>query len=92
MAAKKNEDRPRQIGLRMESRRVPRQHCPILKDGAAVGEITSGTFSPTLEAAIAIAYVTADAAAEGQRLEVDIRGKSAVAQVVALPFYKRKSP
>ena len=56
-----------------------------------VGRVTSGTFSPTLEKPIAMAYVAADHSAEGTELEVDIRGKRASARVVPLPFYRRQS-
>jgi aminomethyltransferase len=57
----------------------------------AVGEITSGTFSPTLQKPIAMAYVQPASAAVGTQLAVDIRGTSEPATVVKLPFYTRES-
>jgi aminomethyltransferase len=77
------------VGLRMLDKRVPRSHYPVLKDGANVGQVTSGTLSPTLTAAIGMAYVATAHAEPGTRVEVDIRGTRVAAEVVKLPFYKR---
>ncbi len=61
--------------------------------GPAIGEVSSGTFSPTLKRPIAMAYVQADAAQPGTELAIDIRGQLEPARIVPLPFYKRpKSP
>jgi aminomethyltransferase len=61
--------------------------------GAALGEVSSGTFSPTLKRPIAMAYVQADAALPGTEVAIDIRGQMEPARVVPLPFYRRpKSP
>ncbi len=61
-----------------------------MKSGpASIGEVTSGTFSPTLGRSIAMAYVDAAKAAENQAVEIDLRGSIAAAKVVPLPFYKR---
>ena len=54
-----------------------------------VGEVTSGTFSPTFERPIAMGYVKPTAAAVGTPLAVDIRGQHHAAHVVPLPFYQR---
>jgi aminomethyltransferase len=80
---------PVRIGLQAEGKRVPRQGCPVLHNGQVVGEVTSGTFSPTFEKPIAMAYVRPAAAAVGTKLAVDIRGTQCEATVVPLPFYKR---
>lgn len=80
---------PRRVGLLMEGKRVAREHFTVSAAGQAVGEVTSGTFSPTLERPIAMAYVRADVADVGTELEVDIRGRSAPARVVPMPFYQR---
>ncbi|HRX79252.1 MAG TPA: glycine cleavage system aminomethyltransferase GcvT [Pirellulaceae bacterium] len=84
-------NQPVRVGLEMTSKRVPREHYPVLAGGEAVGEITSGTFSPTLERPIAMAYVQPKAAELGTELTVDIRGRAEVARVVTLPFYQRES-
>jgi aminomethyltransferase len=55
-----------------------------------IGEVTSGTFSPTLQKPIAMAYVAPENAAVGTKLAVDIRGSQEPARVVKLPFYTRR--
>lgn len=56
-------------------------------DAAAVGTVTSGTFSPTLKTGIALALINADAGiANGDRVEVDIRGRRTEMIVTAPPF------
>jgi len=87
--AKAATDRPCRVGLLMDGRRVAREHFPVLAAGEVVGEVTSGTFSPTLERPIAMAYVRSDVAEVGTGVEVDIRGRAVSAEVVALPFYRR---
>jgi aminomethyltransferase len=91
LAAKERSDRPVRVGLAIEGRRAAREHYPLLADGQPVGEVTSGTFSPTLQKPIAMAYVPSQFAAEGTKLAVDIRGTPEPAQVVKLPFYRRSS-
>ncbi len=81
--------RPQRIGLELSGKRVPREHFTVLAGGEPVGEITSGTFSPTLERPIAMAYVQPNAADVGTELAVDIRGRAEAARVVPLPFYRR---
>ena len=77
------------VGLELAGRRVPREHYPVLATGQQVGEVTSGTFSPTLQKPIAMAYVNPAAAKTGSELAVDIRGTAEPAKVVPLPFYRR---
>src|SRR5262249_49776379 len=72
------------IGLQLDGKRVPRQGCPVLHGEEIVGEVTSGTFSPTFERPIAMAYVRPTARAVGTRLAVDIRGTQHAAVVVPL--------
>jgi aminomethyltransferase len=85
----KEEGVPRRlVGLQMQGRHIARHGYPVLGDGKKVGEITSGTYSPTLEGAIALAYVPPHFAQPGQPLDVEIRGKVHPAQVVKKPFYR----
>ena len=87
--SKEAADRPCRVGLRLEGKRVAREHFTVLAAGEVVGAVTSGTYSPTLERPIAMAYVRSDVADVGTELEVDIRGRRVSAQVVPLPFYRR---
>ena len=77
------------IGLQLDGRRVPREHYAIFRSGHPVGVVTSGTFSPTLERPIAMAYVQPDAAELDRELQVEIRSELYPARVVPLPFYRR---
>src|SRR5437870_1001078 len=81
---------PQRIGLELEGRRIAREGAVVLKDGEPVGRVTSGTFSPTLNKAIAMAYLKPAHAQAGTILAVDVRGKPESARVVPLPFYRRK--
>ncbi|NBV59135.1 MAG: glycine cleavage system aminomethyltransferase GcvT, partial [Synechococcaceae bacterium WB4_2_0811] len=60
-----------------------------LHQGQTVGVVTSGSWSPTLGEAIALAYVPTALAKLGTELSVDIRGRQEPAQVVKRPFYRR---
>lgn len=77
------------VGLELSGRRVPREHYAVLQNGEKVGEVTSGTFSPTLQRPIAMAYVDISSGVIGAELTVDIRGSQYPARVVELPFYSR---
>ena len=77
------------VGLEMSGQRVPRQGYSILCGGQPVGEVTSGTFSPTLKKPIAMGFVAPTAAQPGTGLEIDVRGRTEPAHVVELPFYRR---
>ncbi len=72
-------------GLRVTGRGIPRPHCAVSKDGARVGEVTSGTFSPTLRHGIALALLRPDVV-EGDTVEIDVRGRAVEATVVKPPF------
>ncbi|MFM7718485.1 MAG: glycine cleavage system aminomethyltransferase GcvT [Actinomycetota bacterium] len=73
-----------------ERRHIPRAHQAVLVDGRPAGEVTSGTFSPTRGAGIALAYLSpADVVATGDAVEIDVRGRLAPARVVELPFVDR---
>ena len=79
----------RLVGLKLDSRAIARHGYPVLHDGERVGEITSGSWSPTLGEAIALAYVPASLARLGTALTVQIRGREEPALVVRRPFYRR---
>ncbi|MGZ0164163.1 MAG: glycine cleavage system aminomethyltransferase GcvT [Planctomycetales bacterium] len=77
------------VGLKLEGKRIAREGAEVFSNDRRVGEVTSGTFSPTLQKAIAMGYVDEAVSKTGTDVEVDIRGKRHAAQVVDLPFYRR---
>lgn len=79
----------RLVGLQMQGRNIARHGYQVLSNGRIVGEVTSGTISPTLGYPVALAYVPTELAKVGQQLEVEIRGKTYPALVVKKPFYKK---
>jgi len=81
----------RLVGLQMQGRNIARHGYKVLSAGEVVGEITSGTLSPTLGYPVALAYVATALSQIGQQLEVEIRGKTYAASVVKRPFYKSKN-
>jgi aminomethyltransferase len=94
-ALRRLKDDPNQlkrIGLELAGRRVPRENFPVAAGGQPVGMVSSGTFSPTLDKPIAMAYVRPEAASGGVELAVDVRGRLEPARVVQLPFYRRSQP
>jgi aminomethyltransferase len=78
------------VGLELAGKRIAREGFPVQADGKEVGRVTSGTFAPTLQKSLAMAYVDPACTPAGTRLAVDVRGKAEAATVVALPFYQRR--
>ncbi len=79
----------RLVGLKLEDRAIARHGYPVLKGNMKVGEVTSGTWSPTLREAIALAYVPAELSELGTLLNVEIRDKIYKAKIVRKPFYQK---
>jgi len=77
------------VGLEMVDRGIARHGYPLLRDDRQIGVVTSGTQTPFLKKAIAMAYAPIELAAPGIEIDVDIRGRASKARVVPLPFYKR---
>jgi aminomethyltransferase len=77
------------VGFEVQGRGIARQGHGVVSDGGVVGAVTSGTWSPTLEKALGMAYVPRELAAAGTPLSLDVRGKPLPAVVVDLPFYRR---
>ena len=75
-------------GLATEGRQFPREGYAVTRDGAIVGEVTSGNFSPTLGHGIALAFLPPDTA-DGDAVTVDVRGREVPAIVTKLPFVRR---
>ncbi|MCB9072014.1 MAG: hypothetical protein H6623_00205 [Bdellovibrionaceae bacterium] len=75
------------VGLEVLGRGIARQGYKVFSfDNKEVGEVTSGTLSPSLNKAVAIAYVQSEAAKVGTNIFVQIRDKMVEAKVVATPF------
>ncbi|WP_323675749.1 glycine cleavage system aminomethyltransferase GcvT [Halorubellus sp. PRR65] len=78
------------VGFRLVDRGVPRHGYDVTDtDDIVVGEVTSGTMSPTLDDPIGLAYVSTDHTDPGTTLRVVVRGQSKKARVESLPFYER---
>ena len=78
------------IGLKVHGRAIARKGYKLIKNNKVIGEITSGTWSPTLGEAIAMGYVPPEIAQTGTELHVEIRGNQYPATIVKRPFYKKK--
>lgn len=83
---------PVRVGLELAGKRIAREGSGVFRDGRPVGRVTSGTFSPTLQRVLAMAYVEPASAAPGTEVQIDVRGKTEAARVVPLPFYRRPKP
>jgi aminomethyltransferase len=79
------------VGFEMVDRGIARHGYPVIAAGQRAGVVTSGTQTPYLKKAIGMAYVSVEHSAPGTQIEIDVRGKTSKAQVVSLPFYKRRS-
>lgn len=79
------------VGFSLEGRRVARHGMPIEVDGRPVGQVTSGTFSPTLERPIGMGYVETEHAKLGTRLSISAGRTDLEATIVKRPFYTEGS-
>ncbi|MGH2965884.1 MAG: glycine cleavage system aminomethyltransferase GcvT [Solirubrobacterales bacterium] len=69
---------------------VPRPGNGVVVDGRQVGEVTSGTMSPSLEIGIGMAYVPVELAEPGTEVEIDVRGKHRAARIESKPLYRKE--
>ncbi len=76
-------------GFKITGRGIARHGHPILSDGGVVGEVTSGTFSPTLGGAIGMGYVPIELTQLGTPLTIDVRGRHVAAEIAPLPFVSK---
>jgi aminomethyltransferase len=89
LAERASGPRRRLWGLKALDRGIPRPHMSVLLGDDVVGEVTSGTFSPTLRTGIALALLDTTAGiAPGAELAVDVRGRRSPVQVVKPPFVR----
>ena len=86
-AFESNAPRKELVGLKMVDRVIPRRGATVEHGGRTLGTVTSGTFSPTLKTGIALAYVSPPGSlAEGDGIEIVVRGKRGAARVTHPPF------
>jgi aminomethyltransferase len=92
LETKTNGARERLVAFKMKEKGPPpRPHYALFSSGSRVGEITSGTLSPSLNIGIGMGYVSAASAKIGTPLEVEIRGQKFLATIEKKPLYKKQS-
>jgi aminomethyltransferase len=79
------------VGLELAGRSIARQGFAVIKGDRRVGNVTSGTFSPTLQKSLCMAYIERSAAASGEVFHLEIRDKLVPAKLTQLPFYKSRA-
>ncbi|MFC4617973.1 glycine cleavage system aminomethyltransferase GcvT [Camelliibacillus cellulosilyticus] len=90
LKAQKEKGVPRKlVGIEMIDKGIPRSHYQVLIGDATVGEVTTGTQSPTLKKNLGLALVDKAQSAPGTEVDVDIRGKRRKAVIIKTPFYKK---
>lgn len=77
------------VGIEMIERGIPRTHYPVFSGNEQIGEVTTGTQSPTLKKNVGLALIRSEFANLDAEVEVEIRGKRVKAKIVKTPFYKR---
>lgn len=75
------------VGIEMVERAVPRHGYAVVREGKPAGTVTSGSFGPSVERGIGLAYVPSDLTAVGTDLDVEIRGRAEPARVARTPFH-----
>lgn len=78
------------VGLKLDTRRAAREGYEILHNGEKCGYVTSGAFTPSLKQSIAMGYVEKNLTSVGNTLEVQIGNQRYAAEIVKMPFYRRK--
>jgi aminomethyltransferase len=79
------------VAFEIEGQGIPREGNPVMRGEEQVGEVTSGTYSPSLEVGAGMAYVGAEFGAVGTEVEIDVRGKRRPARIASMPLYSKRS-
>jgi aminomethyltransferase len=79
------------VGFELEGRSIARQGFSVVEGERKVGKVTSGTFSPTLQKSLCMAYIEHSAAVSGEGFSLEVRNKLVPAKLVQLPFYKSRA-
>ncbi|MFC0261848.1 glycine cleavage system aminomethyltransferase GcvT [Fontibacter flavus] len=78
------------VGFILQERGIPRAHYPIVNNtGEVIGEVTSGTQSPSMGVGIGLGYVKSEYGAPGTEIAISIRNKNLAAKIEKLPLYKK---
>ena len=80
----------KRVGLKVTGRGIVREHADVFAGDEKIGHTTSGTFIPTLNAAVAMAIIDKAYSEPGTKLLAEVRNKKVEVEVVPLPFYKRE--
>lgn len=79
------------VGLEVTGRGIPRHGYLVFNESTPVGKITSGSYAPTLDKNLGLAYVSEEFCELDTNLLIDVRGRKVEARVVSIPFYKREA-
>jgi aminomethyltransferase len=90
LRAKEGGPREKLVPFRMKEKGPPpRPHYPVFQNGERIGEVTSGTLSPSLNWGVGMAYVSAAHATIGAQIDIEIRGQKFPATIEKKPLYKK---
>lgn len=82
----------KRVGIKLTDKGIAREHSEIIdENGKKIGELTSGGFSPTLNAAIGQGYITRTDLQPGSKIFVRVRGRDIAAEIAALPFVQPRT-
>jgi aminomethyltransferase len=79
------------VAFKIEGQGIPREGNPVMHGDEQVGEVTSGTYAPSLELGAGMAYVRSELAEAGTEVEIDVRGKRRPARIASKPLYSKRS-
>ena len=92
LKTKESGPREKLVPFRMKNKGPPpRPHYAVFHDGERIGEVTSGTLSPSLNWGVGMAYVSAAHAKIGAEIEIEIRGQKFPATIEKKPLYKKSA-
>jgi aminomethyltransferase len=80
------------VGFALTARGVARAQYPVFLDGAPIGIVTTGSYSPTLDKNLGLALIKSEYGKLGQKIDIEIRGKKVSAEIIAKPFYRMTKP
>ena len=77
------------IGFEIQGRNIARSHNIIKDNNNIIGEVTSGTYSPTLNKSIGLGYISNKSLDINSEITIEIRSKNIPPKITKIPFYKR---